>query len=276
MPRHTPILTSPAPRRTPLASSGPEPKGTRKPGQFLRWILLMATVGLLIFGIRNAYSGLSQSDLFVLEEISVSGSKLLRPDEVVWLAGLRKGGNLFEADLQDAVNRLQSHPLIRETLLLRKPPVGLMISIREREPLALVSHADDGMLGLDREGTLFDLPAVPLDLPVVTATDAARDSSGALQLSDLGRFLERVKTSSPELLEEISEIRLREDAELRVVLSRPGPSLHMRLGNAAHQCANYLAYRDGARMDWTADYIDLRFENQVVVGRRENLGRTVR
>ena len=76
-----------------------------------------------------------------------------------------------------------------------------------------------------------------------------------------------LKNASPEMLGEISEIRLQSESEVRILLSSPGPELRMRLGDAAHQCENYLAYRRGARMDWAAEYIDLRFENQVVVGR---------
>ena len=265
MPRHTPIPIShlrPTIFRKPARSS----KENQRSARFLRWILFLAMVGLLIFGIQNAYSGLARSDLFLLEDISVTGSQMLRPDEVVWLSGLRKGGNLFEADLQVAVDRLQAHPLIRETLLLRKPPVGLIISIREREPLALVSHRE-GMLGLDSEGTLFNLPAVPLDLPVVTETEAMRDFSGNLDLSGLGEFLESLKNASPGMLGGISELRLQSESEVRILLSSPGPELRMRLGDAAHQCENYLAYRRGVRMDWAAEYIDLRFLNQVVVGR---------
>ena len=264
MPRHTPIYSRLQQQARVLKSTNTG-EVLRRPGRMLRWIVILALLGLLFFGIQNAYSALAGSDLFRLEQISVVGNGLLTPSEVVACSGLNVGGNLFEADLVEATRRLASHPLVRETLLLRQPPGTLVISLEERRPIALVAKSE-GLVGLDREGMLFALPQVGLDLPVVTSVKAVRDSAGALQLMGLVHFLETLRTDAPAFLNGISEIQLVSAKEARVYLAESGLEVRMRLDAAVQQARNFEAYLV-ARQTASPAYVDLRFNGQVVVGR---------
>ncbi len=271
MPRHTPIYSQLDEKGQPIGETA-NGSTLRKPGRVLRWILLLVLLGLLFFGIQNAYPALTGSDLFRLEQISVVGNRLLTPGEVTAQSGLEIGDNLFEVDLSAATKKLSSHPLIRETLLLRRPPEALVVSVVERRPIALVSTSE-GLYGLDREGTLVPLPRISLDLPVITGVEAAvMDSAGLRQpelFSRLVHFLKPLDARAPAFLNDISEVHIQSPDEARVYMVGDGLELRMRFKDADLQAQKFQAYLTaGACQSQAPAYVDLRFSGQVVVGKQ--------
>jgi cell division protein FtsQ len=271
MPRHTPIYSSLEGRER-LLGEASNSVAAHKPGRVLRWILFLVLLGLLFFGIQNAYSALTGSDLFRLEQISVVGNRLLTPRDVALRSGLETGDPLLEVDLAAAGERVGSHPLIRETLLVRQPPEGLVITVAERRLVALISISE-GLFGLDREGAPVALPQISLDLPVVTGIEeVASDSAGHQPkhvLSRLAGFLETLRAREPTFLDDISEVHIESTHEARVYMVGDGLELRMRFENADRQVRNFHAYlAGGAGQAKAPAYVDLRFWDQVVVGKR--------
>lgn len=267
MPRHTPIY-APLKGSTVYLRNGAAahaaPALRRRPKRLLRWITLLALLGLLAVGIQNAYPALTGSDFFRMKQIKVVGNQMLPADNVVVASGLTIGGNLFECDLASATKRLEQHPMIDRALLIREPPETLVISMVERRPVALVS-TPKGLLGLDAEGNAFPLPSVSLDMPVVTG--ARPDSTGAL--APLATFLNVLKTATPDFWREVSEVRVDGRNSATVYLVGDGLPLRMKFENPEQQVRNFRAYTSaapGAIGDLA--YVDLRFKDQVVVGRR--------
>ena len=241
----------------------PEPRSSVR---ILRWIVVLALVGLLFFGIQNAYSALTESDLFRLGHITVVGNRFLKESEVEVLSGLKIGVNLFAADLKAATHRLVADPSIKDATLLRQPPGGLLIELQERRPLALAA-VSERLYGLDGDGVLFPLPQAPLDLPIVTGIETVVDTPGVYRLSHLVAFLDQLRTSAPSFLEDVSEVHLVSATEARVYLVGDGLTLLMRLEGAIDQVRRFDAFlKAGAHRKQTPAYVDLRFSNQVVVG----------
>ncbi len=262
MSSHRPIYSRTQERER-ISHEEPAP---RSPVRILRWIVVLALVGLLLFGIQNAYSALTDSDLFRLDHITVVGNRLLKEREVAILSGLEIGVNLFAADLRAATQRLVADPKIKDALLLRQPPGGLLIELQERHPLALAATSE-GLHGLDGDGVLFPLPQAPFNLPIVTGIETAADSSGDYRFSHLVAFLEQLRLKEPAFLEEVSEVHMVSVTEARVYLVGDGMTLRMRLENPAGQVRRFDAFvKAGAHRIQTPAYVDLRFSNQVVVG----------
>ncbi len=262
MSSHRPIYSRTQERER-IPHEEPEP---RSPVRILRWIVVLALVGLLLFGIQNAYSALTDSDLFRLDHITVVGNRLLKESEVAVLSGLEIGVNLFAADLKAATQRLVTDPAIKDALLLRQPPGGLLIELQERRPLALAA-TPQGLYGLDGDGVLFTLPQAPFNLPIVTGIEAAVDSPGVYRFSHLVAFLEQLRSKAPAFLEQVSEVHLVSVTEARVYLVGDGLTLRMRLEDAVDQVQRFDAFvKSGAHGIQAPVYVDLRFSNQVVVG----------
>ena len=273
MPRHTAIYTQTS-KQIRFGAGGDDPKRNRKPVRILRWLSVLALLGLLFLGFQNAYPSLAGSDIFRLAEISVVGNGLLSREAIVVRSGLTVGGNLFDADLVEAKKDLASLPIVHDALLLRQPPGRLVISVREREPLALVS-TQSGLMGLDNEGMIFPLPQASVDLPIVTGmADVACDSLDEAQserLANLVMFLETLKIETPGFLADVSEVCVTTSAEARVYLVGDGMELRMRLEKADVQARNFGAFvASGTYLGGPPTYVDLRFADQVVVGKRQS------
>jgi cell division protein FtsQ len=270
MPRHVAIHTR-TDARYRVHTESEEAGSPRRRGRILRWVSLAALLGLLFFGFQNAYPSLAGSEIFRLAEITVVGNDLLTTEAVVVQSGLAIGGNLFDADLTSAKARLTSLPIIQDALLLRQPPGRLVVSVRERRPVALISTVA-GMVGLDAAAAVFPIPQAPVDLPIVTGlrgvlADSLSDAQSR-QLVRLADFVATLQASAPRFLDEVSEVHLTSSDEVLVYLVGDGLELRMRLEDADVQARNFAAFVDagGCRTDAPA-YVDLRYSGQVVVGK---------
>ncbi len=257
-----------APPKPPRLGSEQAPPGrARRIARICGVIAVMFALGA---SIPKAYSGLQGSDLFKLKEISVIGSHLLTPEEIVLRSGLTEGTNLFDANLITATDSLVAHPLIRSALLLRRPPDSLVISVEERVPIALVSTRQ-GLLGFDRDAMRFELPNVPFDLPIVTGleailADSTFTESGVRQR--VARFIELAQMSHPDFWSRVSEICVMTADEGDLILA-DGMTLKVRFDHISDQIRNYRAFMaSGDVLPEDLAYIDLRYVNQVVAGRR--------
>lgn len=262
MARHTPIYIS---RRSEIPQRTVHAK--KQPRKLARWVVIVALLGLLVVGIQNAYSSLAGSDFFRMEHIRVSGNTLLTEHDVIAFSQLTVGSNLFAADLDAATERLAQEPMIKNVLLVREPPETLVITLTERAPVGLL-NTPDGLMGLDAAGDIFPLPNVQLDLPVLTGVDFQQDSMGVWTRS-LAEFVTALKLNTPAFWREVSEIRTDNPHSATVHLVADDLALRMRFEYPELQIRNFRAYTQ-ASSGLGADlaYIDLRYRDQVVVGRR--------
>ena len=118
-------------------------------------------------------------------------------------------------------------------------------------------------------GDLFTLPEVPLNLPVVTGIEAIADSVREDLMYSLSEFAETLRTQSPLFWGKVSEVHVMSPVSVTVYLSGTGLELRMRLDRADIQAQNFEAYIvTRANQEIQLAYIDLRFEDQVVLGKQ--------
>ncbi|KPL12899.1 hypothetical protein AMJ85_00890 [candidate division BRC1 bacterium SM23_51] len=184
----------------------------------------------------------------------------LEPDQGINLLGMR-ADRIRETVLK--------HPRIESATVLKRYPNALIIRAREREPVAVV--ACGALYLVDREGYVLDT-AANLDhnqrrFPFITGIDSDQIIFGepiptrmvCLALD----VVECLRATSPRLAEQLSEIRIGRDEALTLVLSG---GIEVRLGT--DEFTDRLAALDlfarKHRNFETLEYIDLRFENQIV------------
>jgi cell division protein FtsQ len=239
--------------------------------------LSLVAAALLALGAGPSLTG---SPLFRVSRISIEGLRLLDAEEISSLSGIAPGANLYEMDMREAVARIQAHPMVRSARIVRIPPDGVLISVTERAPLALINL--ETLCAVDEGGALIPFHPTFVDLPVITGVTlknyalgqpvpdrvAERDpagSSGEEGLQRCLRLLKEVRKASPEFWDQISEVRPAPD---RVVLNLVGDGLEvwMSAEDAAAQAEKFLAFQAGVKGAAGTDYLDLRFDGQVVVG----------
>ena len=131
--------------------------------------LILGTVLLLTSTLIYLYSYLLSDPYFQIRETVVRGCREVTEREVLILASLYPGQNLFSVRTEKIARRIEGSPWIQEAHVGRELPDRLIMEIRERVPLALVEKKQLLQI-VDRNGTIFkklgreDNP----DLPVLT------------------------------------------------------------------------------------------------------------
>jgi cell division protein FtsQ len=201
--------------------------------------------------------------------IIVAGHTWQAPGELRALLEDRRGTSLMAADLEHWRARVLGSPWVLDASLRRRLPSTVIVTVVEREPMALARIGGELYL-VDRDATVlgrFGPPYAALDLPVVDGL-AVRRADRSIGI-DAGRAALVVRLLAsleerPGLAARISQIDVTDPHDVAVLL-RDDPA-RLRLGGEAFvsRLQTYLEIA-GALRDRVAgvDYVDLRFEDRV-------------
>jgi len=93
-------------------------------------------------GLLAAYRWMTQSELFMLQNVQVHGVSFLDYDDVVAAAGLQAGQNTLDIRMQELEARLRANPWVQSVTLKRSLPDTLVITVQEREPRFWVQQGE--------------------------------------------------------------------------------------------------------------------------------------
>ncbi len=122
-----------------------------------------------------AHDYFTQSRQFQARQIEVSGTQRLSRQQVLAIAGISEETNILAVNLTITRKRLLAQPWIADVTVSRKIPSGLIIRVREQQPLALmVMDAQEGFL-MNVDGRIFSrqAPARAQALPRITGLSHA-------------------------------------------------------------------------------------------------------
>lgn len=160
---------------------------------FMACSLVVATSGFFIF----VHDVVTQCGYFTAKSVIIEGGQRLSQNQIAEQAQLRAGMNILAANLTVARKRLLSHPWIDEAEITREIPSGLIIRIKEHEPLAIVDLGHKFLI--NEKGEIFKewTPSDPTNLPVVSG----------LNISDLAAQVkhEPLNSGTPSEVERRSE-----------------------------------------------------------------------
>jgi cell division protein FtsQ len=146
-----------------------------------QWFPVAAAVlAFLLLGAGGAaaYSWLGRSDIFSVRVVDMNPCTYVKGDEI---SGILKGvarGNIWSLSKEEIGRRILSHPFVREVVVRKSFPDKLLVSIEEREPVAMVNL--DALYYVDERGTIFKrLTAYDAkDFPILTGFSRADLASG--------------------------------------------------------------------------------------------------
>ena len=114
---------------------------------------LLSLLGLTFFFTVAGFLFL-RSPYFSVRKVVVEGCSAVSRDEVLELAGIREGMNIFAVNLDKTRRLLECSPMIKVAEVKRELPSAIYVRIEEREPVALV--VSGGKLWLvDGEGKIL-------------------------------------------------------------------------------------------------------------------------
>ncbi len=179
----------------PLIKLGPR---LRRPGMILLRTLgvLLAVGGAVAVG-RLLQHHLTTSPAFAIERVDIQGLTRIERDELLEAAGIDVGTNVFARSPEDVQARLLSHPWVASASVTRRLPGHFAITLREREPVALLvlepceagaaaapeASCDEAssLYLVSDEGSLFKRleGEDPIDMPVITGVERQRFGTDA-------------------------------------------------------------------------------------------------
>ncbi len=126
-----------------------------------RMVPAVRVVGMVVLllgvsaGFIFVYDCFTQSDQFRARDIEVSGYRQMSRQQVLNIAGIDSQVNILALNLSKTRRRLLADPWIAEAEVSRQIPSGLMISIREEVPLALLIAGENQRFLLNTDGRVF-------------------------------------------------------------------------------------------------------------------------
>lgn len=235
--------------------------------------LLLGAAGLIVA------SNLWKSELKV-RRVTVEGNRIVETPEILQLVKITKDAQLHEVDLMAVRKNVLSHYFIKDAVVERDLPATIKITVKERSPLAIVNAQE--VLYLDEDGVVLphSISKALFDLPILSGLPAGQAGlPGTMTLkpgmtlknADVQEALEILATSKlvgKELYTMISEVRLRDGGDVVLYAAEWGVPIIIGRGNIPSKLVRLETFwRDVVRQRGaeTLQYVDLRFDDQVVV-----------
>lgn len=211
-------------------------KGSHLSGGLKRKLFIRIFIGLLLlvltgFMTKEIYRKLCHCDFFQITAMRIDGNRMVSKEQITVLSKIDIHSNLLAINMDQVKSLLESHPWIAGAEISRDWPNRLLITVKEKNPVALLSRTT-GLFYLDNKGRIIAAasPTQELDFPVVTGLEsfpfyATRSTRTPEILKDVMGLLKLAARNNSILPEQnISEIHITKNGELLLyLLERPFP-----------------------------------------------------
>ncbi|HEY7715460.1 MAG TPA: FtsQ-type POTRA domain-containing protein [Candidatus Binatia bacterium] len=226
----------------------------------LQWLtgpLAIVAASLREFVVENPY--------FSVREIQVRGGEKVGGNEIVAIAGLRRGMSIWSIDLAGIQKKIAEHPWVRRVVVRREFPQRVVIEVEERRPKAIVALRK--LYYVDGEGVVFKEvgPGEDVKFPLLTGLRTeqltAPDPSTRQRIREALRLGEMMAQRSHSL----SEIHFAKPDRLVVYTTAYPIAMHMGWGDWAeklNRMERLLALWQGN--EERLGSLDMSFRDQVV------------
>ena len=232
------------------------------------FIYLAVYAGNKIFTISN-----ERSDFFIKSNLEIVGNRMVSVDKIVKICGFPSDKDKqIQINIDSLAIKLMELRYIKGISITKRPPKILNITVEEYDPVAFIYGK--GLNLIDSDGYLIPIPESQLiwDLPLISGIKQGLGKLGyktvaadAYLALEIVRYLDN---ENPLLASMVSEINLNNSKIIELHLIKGGTkirvsreSFYKELFVLKNYIANYLDWNQLAKIE----YIDLRFENQLIV-----------
>ncbi|MBC8190866.1 MAG: FtsQ-type POTRA domain-containing protein [Candidatus Marinimicrobia bacterium] len=237
----------------------------------------LLVIVLLIGFLSVTYASLLRSD--EVEAINLYGQRTMSPERVKSLTEVYLGISLTDLNLAEIQDRFLEYPLIRSAKVTRNYPHSLDIYLYDVLPVAYIAVQD--IMTLDEKAILLPLPdkGMLYNLPIITGIDVDVPTSDIGQVIPdetvqmLVSFLKKIRKEHQGIYLDISEISY-DRRGIKLISATHGTSVF--LGNEDDAILNsiilekFVSEESDSGIISPYQYIDLRFDRQVIVKERES------
>ena len=241
-----------------------------------KFFILLLVVYLSMLGLRRIYnSGGKPNGKYAIADIQIVQHKMVTPERILHLCGFTNFNNDRDSiviNYGQLAKKILQLTYVKGVSITQRPPNLLNITIDERVPVAFIYGK--GLNLIDDEGYLMPMPETDYiwDLPIITGVHGSIGILGKkTTIPDVYMvlaMLHRLKKENLIISEMISEINLSaKDYYILYLIKGAAPvkvnkeTYHKELYILKNYLANHVDWKVLKKME----YIDLRFENQLIV-----------
>ncbi|MEO8209128.1 MAG: FtsQ-type POTRA domain-containing protein [bacterium] len=221
-----------------------------------------------------------------LDKILITGNYTISKEEILSIARLNDSLiNSDEINIDNIQDRISKHPEIKKAFVSKDLPSELKIEIIERRPVAILNGENEVKL-IDDELEIFPFKnsSKLYDLPVISGVkiENTPNPKNKYKKEDLRLALFIILNSYKEskaVYNNISEINLSDSSKVIVYLSEDSspfyfPRMKESISNTEYQILihntlavfeNYLKQSLDEHLKKQVNYVDLRYNNEVIV-----------
>lgn len=221
--------------------------------KYLALLILLTSVGVVIawFVLTIPY--------FCITKVEVKGEERLSKEVILKWAAIPRQSSIFRVNLKDVSERITLASKIKKAEVRRIFPSTLLILIQERSPFAYLKK-ESRIFEIDEEGVLIGEAVEKQHLPLITGPGVSPDEAQKIEMGV--KILASFQKSGLPL----SRIDIINENSLVGYLEK-GPRVYL----GEDHLLDYLSYlplilQDANKVDRRVKYLDLRFNQQVVVG----------
>lgn len=213
-----------------------------------------------------------------VKQVSVEGNSILSKDEIVRMMKLPHHVPMYDLDLTALQKNILENSFVQHAVLHRDAPSTLRVVIEERTPAAIVVGKE--LFYIASDGTILPYIASSetYDIPVISGLDSVTGITAGKKLLhaeiiDALEIINVARVTSDELSHTLSEIRLRKGKDIVLYSFETGIPIIFGKGDAVKKLVKLDAFwQKFLHNRETSDiqYIDIRYEDQVVVSRKNS------
>lgn len=187
-------------------------------GKWLCLVLILCIAGF--FGSKKAMVYMQGIDFLTIQNITVVGIENIDTVSILKKAEIEKGISLFSLKISAIKKRLLKENWVKKVRIKRKLPETIVISILEREPMALINRGE--VYFVDKSGFLWPLKSHTFwNLPIVSGLKDTIDNKGKMKLikndiETLEKFLSEIYASKEVSHLTISQLDFSPDNQVQV------------------------------------------------------------
>lgn len=217
------------------------------------------------------------SSIFNISTVKASNNRNVTQDEILALAGISPGTNIFQLDQELTCRSVKMHPMVKDAQIIRHLPSTIEIRITERKSWAVIPYEDVFLL-IDNEGVCIDkLNQLPdQGIPIITMDKVPdRVNLGQAVAPEAVKMINKVWAALDEDdKQNISQFHFRNQDKSILIYTLRGTEIRFgnleRLDEKAAYFSEVIQIESKFEKEGKEilDYVDLRFKGQPVVKTR--------
>ena len=230
-------------------------------------LVLAALVGLAV-GIQR---WMERSQTFRLQEVAVSGNRLLPTETILKLVAVQHGMRITDISLKDIQHRLEQNPFIETALVSRRFPSTLQVEVVERVPVAFL--AGRRLFMVDKNAVLLPVlhSSALGSLPVINGVGRFREEPGkpvaSARVHQALELLHSVRTADMKLYQRLSEVTFSAEKGFVVYFTDVRFPVYFGFDGFFRKAQKTAAFFEEVKREKRyarLRYVDLRYRDQVV------------